>query len=866
MDFLPTLANLYAGHKGKLSDRWSLYIDVLDEAFSSYREKPINLLEIGIQNGGSLEIWAQYFSRAEKIIGCDFDENCGGLVFDDPRISVVIGDANTSSVEMAIRQQTPSFDLIIDDGSHQSADMISSFLRYFPMLNEGGIYLVEDMHCSYWKDYGGSLHNPLSAMNFFKRLADILNYEHWRNNRSRAGYLENFATSFNVQINEPDLTRVHSIEFLNSLCMIRKAEPDRNLLGNRVVTGRVESITTGAKSLNRTSILDNLVEVVDDRELDVFALIQTKQASGELRTRMEEQSHNTRVLETQLADLEKQNRNIQAQLLESDKGKADLQNRIDEQERLLLNTSALEAQTRQELMELRSYTGQREQILQNLNTTLLDIYSSTAWKIVRWMWRVRLWLAPIGSRREKLGRAALGARRRMGGYRGSPNQVQDFAAAAGQGKPGANGSVYTGDQAEVSVDKGVKESTESQNTYENVRHPWRKQALENFLALVHNQYPGVGSISHMVMLPLFSSGGGELVAVNYIRSIVQARPETGILLLVTDRSLIDHHFEIPENVIVLNVEALIKTNDWWKKKLFVYDLIRLIKPAVIHNINSSITWEVIIDKGKEIREFSGIFANIFCFQFNEDGSKTGYAEYYLRAAIPYLDGLLSDNQRFIDGAVSEYQLSNDAHKFHTIYTPSRQISEEDAALVKDRLERYPTRVKGEKRLRCLWAGRLDAQKRWDLFLDIVKACDFCDFDMYGKSVIDETPNIPDYPNLHFCGDFKASREAFLREEYDAFVFTSQWEGLPTILLDSGLYGTPIIAPTVGGVGELVNQDTGYPLVEQPSVQDYQNALQMIREDPDEAARRAGNLIDLIHDRHSWPAFYRETTQLKSYLE
>jgi hypothetical protein len=67
--------------------------------FSVYRDQQIRLLEIGVQNGGPLEIWAKYFLKAEKIVGCDIDQNCGRLQFADPRIKIVIGDVNSDDSE-----------------------------------------------------------------------------------------------------------------------------------------------------------------------------------------------------------------------------------------------------------------------------------------------------------------------------------------------------------------------------------------------------------------------------------------------------------------------------------------------------------------------------------------------------------------------------------------------------------------------------------------------------------------------------------------------------------------------------------------------------------------------------------------------
>ena len=80
-----TLNTLYRDHHGKVSDKWSFYISEYDRLFYKLRDREINLLEIGIQNGGSLEIWAQYFEKAKTLVGCDVEPNCHSLKFVDPQ-------------------------------------------------------------------------------------------------------------------------------------------------------------------------------------------------------------------------------------------------------------------------------------------------------------------------------------------------------------------------------------------------------------------------------------------------------------------------------------------------------------------------------------------------------------------------------------------------------------------------------------------------------------------------------------------------------------------------------------------------------------------------------------------------------------
>src|SRR5437879_11178073 len=110
-----TLQQLYAEHDGKVSDKWSLYLTEYDRLFNDYRDKQVRLLEIGIQNGGSLEIWSKYFKNASALIGCDINPDCASLTYDDSRVGVIVGDANAPNVSERVFQCSPQFEIIIDD-------------------------------------------------------------------------------------------------------------------------------------------------------------------------------------------------------------------------------------------------------------------------------------------------------------------------------------------------------------------------------------------------------------------------------------------------------------------------------------------------------------------------------------------------------------------------------------------------------------------------------------------------------------------------------------------------------------------------------------------------------------------------------
>jgi hypothetical protein len=238
---MSNFASLSLGRKGKSSDKWSSYLDVYDMVLDRLKVDVRSILEIGVQSGGSLETWAAAFPKATSIVGVDIDPACGELVFEDHRIQVVIGDATSSNVAETIKGLAPSFAIVVDDGSHVSRDIIKSFGHYFPHVAPGGTYVIEDLHCSYWPDWGGGLLEPESAIAFFKRLIDVVNSEHWIESIAPVEVLQGFMPDFS-----PDefarlalaLPRIKSIEFFDSMCTVHTySEVPTIRLGSRLLLG-----------------------------------------------------------------------------------------------------------------------------------------------------------------------------------------------------------------------------------------------------------------------------------------------------------------------------------------------------------------------------------------------------------------------------------------------------------------------------------------------------------------------------------------------------------------------------------------------------------------------------------------------------
>jgi hypothetical protein len=252
-------SSIHASRTGKVSDKWDLYLHAYDQLLEQKRHhgEALSILEIGIQNGGSLETWAELIPLAQKIIGCDIDQQCENLIFDDPRISIIIGDANTDHTEALIKEASPAYDLIIDDGSHRSRDIIGNFIRYFPLLNPGGMYIAEDLHCCYWQEYGGGLGAAESGVEFFKLLIDCINSNNWgRSDIDNTSYISGLSSAERLSASTESLESISSIQFFDSLCVIQKAGnglPSR--IGTRVVSGDLPLVEAAVLACNGNTLL-----------------------------------------------------------------------------------------------------------------------------------------------------------------------------------------------------------------------------------------------------------------------------------------------------------------------------------------------------------------------------------------------------------------------------------------------------------------------------------------------------------------------------------------------------------------------------------------------------------------------------------
>lgn len=250
------LERFFDQHTGPKIHKWRYYFEIYDRHFAMYRGTDVCIVEIGVSHGGSLQMWRDYFGERAQIVGVDVQPAVKKL--ESPGTRIMIGDQADPVFLESVAAATPRIDILIDDGGHTMHQQELTFKTLFPHVSETGIYLCEDLHTSYWQEYGGGYKRQGTFIELAKDLIDQLNAWHSRSPKLAAS----------------DFTRsAYSLTFYDSVLVIEKRPRERTtsemrgvatidfpslsspgvLNSTQLRAGRVKRITRGIPGLRRVA-------------------------------------------------------------------------------------------------------------------------------------------------------------------------------------------------------------------------------------------------------------------------------------------------------------------------------------------------------------------------------------------------------------------------------------------------------------------------------------------------------------------------------------------------------------------------------------------------------------------------------------
>jgi len=200
------LEKYFSENTGNLIGKWKHYFEIYDRHFSRYRGTDVHIVEIGVYQGGSLQMWKKYFGAKAKIYGIDINPQCKTL--EEDQIKILIGNQEDRKFLRSAADTIGRIDILIDDGGHEMEQQINTFEELFPRIDKNGVYLCEDLHTSYWPKYGGGYRKKGTFIEYSKNFIDYINA--WRSKQPR-------------RLDVSDFTRsAYSLHYYSSVLVIEK--------------------------------------------------------------------------------------------------------------------------------------------------------------------------------------------------------------------------------------------------------------------------------------------------------------------------------------------------------------------------------------------------------------------------------------------------------------------------------------------------------------------------------------------------------------------------------------------------------------------------------------------------------------------
>jgi hypothetical protein len=170
------LETYFHNNPGHLINKWKHYFEVYERHFSRFRGTDVCLVEFGVFQGGSLQMWKKYFGPNARIYGVDINPHCKKL--EEDQIQILIGDQEDREFLRSLRSKIPRMDILIDDGGHTMKQQITTYEELFPHVEKNGVYLCEDLHTSYWPHFGGGYRKRSTYIEYSKNFIDGINAWH----------------------------------------------------------------------------------------------------------------------------------------------------------------------------------------------------------------------------------------------------------------------------------------------------------------------------------------------------------------------------------------------------------------------------------------------------------------------------------------------------------------------------------------------------------------------------------------------------------------------------------------------------------------------------------------------------------------
>ncbi len=365
--------------------------------------------------------------------------------------------------------------------------------------------------------------------------------------------------------------------------------------------------------------------------------------------------------------------------------------------------------------------------------------------------------------------------------------------------------------------------------------------------------------SYFMVLPWLISGGVDLFATNYLRTLSSLLPNQHILVFLTNgthKSFNKEDLHLPSNITLVDLPLIFKNNNLIQKLFpqIIYSTINAFQPERIHIIASKAGYDCLEQYGDIMRKNgSKILFSSYNYLVGPNGEYMGYTVQELPVVYRPGDIITTDNNSSKDLWVNHFGfLPDDILVHHQLFEYNNDFKPDLSA---------------KDGIRILWAAHIRPEKNPEIVPIIAEALkkDHVSIDCYGLfSPINwpngDNPLDTNTPNLHYKGAYSNFFKDINLSQYDIFLYTSHADGTPNVIIEAALSGLPIVSSSVGGIPDALG-DCATLVEDSTSPEQFIQAIRNTVANHTTSLQKAATLQRTLQQRHNKDTFMAQVKEM-----
>ncbi len=349
----------------------------------------------------------------------------------------------------------------------------------------------------------------------------------------------------------------------------------------------------------------------------------------------------------------------------------------------------------------------------------------------------------------------------------------------------------------------------------------------------------------VLLCPWLIRGGADLMVLNIANTLSLLGKK--VLIITTETKPSDWVSSLSNKVKLIEFGIYAKKFSFDKKKYLLARLLIQLRPEVVHNLQSRLGFETFYAYHKSLKNFTKLYASFYADSLNKDGLRRGFVSRYLQSLSPNLDSIISDQP--VNPKEYERMFGIPAERWKVLYGLVESCKRKN--------------ISSSQKNGLLWASRFDDSKLPNLLEEIILNFPEIHFHIYGAPYKEELKKKYDrlkkIKNVTLYGAYNSFAQ-INKEEVFCFLYTSESDGLPNVLLEAAAEGIPIISSSVGGIRSFLNDKNSW-LVPTNDISDFTFAIRNAFNNKEESLKKAEQAQLLVMERHSKENFIQSVKNI-----